>query len=317
MLQISPNAQYRPTARPQQRQAWQTPVVRFGEIPDDKLERYQKQIHKIEEIKKYKPPSFREAFKVLAPEGIAGVEKNVRGVSDTEVERMCEQKAWEPIEESSDMFFELYTLHALRKDIINPNLVDSWRKKYLPPDDQRKKVPFRQLMESIAAEIPPEKIKEFQKTVSWDERKSRDILTLIAAKFVLMRNRDPKYDLWKESKPLLMGEAKEFCDTFSWYSPRKLQIYALAFAYTHFPFLPMEWFRAQIASILSHRLNTKLHYQDLMTCVYNKQMRRQAFDYRNPEFKTNRERKRYVKQLEVMDACVVWKKARLMNSPFL
>lgn len=281
------------------------------------MERLQKHVHEIGEIRKYGPPCFDDALKLLAPEGTASLEKTFKGLSGEEMARMAKQKVWEPVEEASDMFFELYTLHALRENIINKDLVDGWRKKYLPPDSQRKVVPFAKFMNDIASEIPPEKIKEFQKTVGWDERKSRDVVTLIAAKFVLMRNRDPKYDLWKESKPLLMAEAKEFCDTFPWYSPRKLQIKGLALAYTHLSFLPMEWFRAQMVSILSHRLNTKFYYQDLMTCVYKKQIRRQDVDYRNPQFKTNRERKRYVKQLEVLDACTVWKKARLMNSPFL
>ncbi len=230
---------------------------------------------------------------------------------------MLRQKVWEPVEEASDMFFELYTLHALRKNIINTDLVDAWRKKYLPPDSQRKVVPFRKFMNDMASEMSPEKIKAFQQTVSWNEQQARDILTLIAAKFVLMRNRDPKFDLWKESKPLLMGEAKELCDTFPWYSPRRLQIKVLAFLFTHFSFLPMEWFRTQVESVLASRLNTKLHYQDLMGCVYKKQMRRQEIDYRHPQFKTNFERKRYIKQLEIFDACLTWKKARLMNSPFI
>lgn len=322
MFQILPRVQPDPTSQ-QRTTAAKGSLLRFGKIAPQHapafFNPYSNEINEFSDLQKYGKIDLSEIYtKLLSSSAQDQFEKVCKGVTPHEIRAMRQkerlgQPVLGPIEESADMFFELYTLHALREKVITTERVDRWRKEILPKPDKRKELDFKQFLSQVGHEITPGTVEKFQKIVGWDREKSRDLLTLMAAKFILMRARNPKFDIWQNTVNLLKDEAAELNETIPWYSPKRLQVWFLALVYTHVPSLPMEWFRTALVNIVSNQVNAPVQYKDLMENVYQKQFRRQEFDYFNPQFHSNAERKKYLKGIEIINEASILRNTRLWH----
>lgn len=322
MFQILPRVQPAPLSQ-QHTPAAKGSLLRFGKIAPKHapafFNKYTDEINEFPDLQKYGKIDLSDIYtKRLSSVSQDQFEQVCKGIAPYEL-RAMRQKAIQgkpvlgPIEESADMFFELYTLHALREKVITAEKVDRWRKVFLPEPGKRKELDFKQFLSQVGQEIPPDTVEAFQKMTGWDKEKSRTLLNLMAAKFILMRARDPKYDIWQKTVNLLKDEAGELNETIPWYSPKRLQVWFLAVVYTHVPSLPMEWFRTALVNIVSNQVKAPVQYKDLMENVYQKQFRRQEFDYLNPQFNSNNDRKRYLKGIELVNEAFILKNTRLWH----
>lgn len=292
--------------------------MRFGKIAPEEapafFRKFNEEINQFSDLNKYGRIDFSQTYNNrLSSQAQDQFEKICKGIKAKELGVMRKHGVLGPLEESSDMFFELYTLKALRENIITPEKVDRWRKNILPAGQNRKELNFNDFLKRVGQEMNADKVAEFQKMVGWQPNKARTMLQLIAAKYILMRNRDPKYDIWQNTVHLLKDEAGELNETIPWYSPKRFQVWLLALAYTHLPFLPVEWFRTRLVTMVANHLQTPVQYEDLMENVYRKQFRRQEFDYLNPQFNSNTDRKRYLKGIEVVNEAFILKNTRLWH----
>ena len=201
------------------------------------------------------------------------------------------------VEESSDMFFELYTMRALHKGLITPEQVKKWEKQ-LPiqnPDEKGKPSgeafrKFRaQIRQDIVKSAKPSDLKAFQKMDGWNDEKAIDLLALIGLKCALMTKKNPNYNIFTDNRSLLNGEADELNEKIRDSAiHEKLWIKTLAEAYTYLDFLPASFFKSQVTHITEKNLkhnNGKfpINYNDLMETVYSKQIGRQELDFSHPE----------------------------------
>ena len=312
-LQFSPSAN-----RPNSISKKHAPL-RFGKLDESRLKSYKIAIQNLPDFgpnEAYGQTDFSKIYNKLKPRAQKHLEKLCKQVSPEEVAAMEKANVLGVIEESADMLFELDTLIALRKGLITAPKVDEWCKNVMPGKSEaaRSAKPFETVLKEIDKDIPNNKaVQQFEKAVGWQPQRAHEMLLLIATKFMLMRDRDPNYQLWKESKHLLWGEAKELMEPFPRFSPRKLQIAALALTYTYIPGLPANFFKSQLEGIVSNRLKTPIHSNDLIKNVYGKQLGRQEYDYYNPQLTTNKERKKDLKGIEVLNEAAVLKNARLWN----
>jgi hypothetical protein len=235
-------------------------------------------------------------------------------ISEAEIDSLRRTRKLGLVEESSDMLFELYTLKALRKKWITPEQIV-----HLQPvfDTMRKtQLPFEHWVNYLEKQLPAETLKAYQTKVNWPQNpeKAKQFLSLTISKFLLMRSHHPELDIIKASKNLLAGETEELDELLPRFSIRRLQLNVLAKVYTKFPFLPIQFFQNQLVGIVASQLKTEVSLNDLLENVHGKQYRRQSFDYHNPNFKSNKERKSNLKGIELIhEASIV--KGILMGRP--
>jgi predicted RNA-binding protein with PIN domain len=311
-LQLSPSA-HRPTMTAR------GPVpLRFGELDEAQLKPYNAAIQGLSDFGPkgtYKGTDFTVIYTKLKDRAQKQLEKICEQVKPQEVAAMEKANMLGLVEESSDMLFELYTMKALRSKVITTDKVDQWCRNVMPGQTEQARAakPFETTLAEIDQDLPKDKAGKLEKTIGWDPKKAHELLQLMAAKFMLMRKREPQYNLVKETKPLLWEESKELMEPFPLFSPRRIQIAALALAYTYIPQLPVGVFRSQLESIVASRLKTPVKYGDLMENVFQKQYRRQEYDYENPQILKKEDRKRVLKGIEVLNEAAVLKKARLWH----
>lgn len=243
------------------------------------------------------------------------------GVAKQDLQKFSATEKLGLVEESSDMFFEMYTLDALNKKLITPEMVEKWTKeeiKRVPPgsgsdyEENRSELlsgsAFRKSLATIRQDIIKNakdtnkegSLGRFRKMVNkdWAEKQYRDdpamdILALIGMKFALMSRKDPNYskDLWAENSKLLWGEGEELREEMKGDgkndNPKKWLINALSHVYTHPALLPLPGFifREPILRIVQGELGDQFNvdYKDLMETVFSKQIARQELDYSRPD----------------------------------
>lgn len=187
------------------------------------------------------------------------------------------------VEESSDMFFEMYTLKALYNGLITKDQVKAWADKVpvAPEDGQEVSLPdllngtrFQAHLQQIRKDIKeraekehPWRFKHFCNSVDagWgqpqaDSQKDRamDLLALIGMKFALMTRKNPNYRLWGDNINLLWDEAKEFREEMHGDSPSdsptKLLVAFMATLYS-LPLMPYKPFQFVITKLAARELN--------------------------------------------------------------
>ncbi len=220
------------------------------------------------------------------------------------------------IEESSDMFFEMYTLKALYGGLVTPKQVKEWAR-LLPRVPQgadttyqvtdaallngtqfkafREKI--RQDIKLTAEKDHPHRLKSFEKMVNkgWDaqlnnqaQNRALDILSLVGMKCALMTKKDPNYHLIWDNYKFLYGEGEELREEMAGDSkmdrPKKWLVAGLSMLYT-LPGMPANLFRKAITDVVSEELGKdfQVDYKDLMETVYSKQIGRQELDYSRPD----------------------------------
>lgn len=243
-------------------------------------------------------------------------------VTGGDLERFHNKELLGLVEESSDMFFEMFTLEALNKKLITKEQVEKWTKELIPTVPEgvgseyeitRKNAPdlingsrFEKALQTIREDIGKTadknhsgSLERFRKMVNegWAEKQYRpdpalDILALIGMKFALMSRKDSNYskDLWAENSHLLYGEGEELREEMKGQgkndNPKKWLITALSHLYTHPGLhLPNFLFRKPILSIVQGELGDKfkIDYKDLMETVFSKQIGRQELDFSRPD----------------------------------
>lgn len=312
-LQLRPSAHRPPTTA-------RGPVpLRFGEMDKVQLKAYKTAIQDVPDFgpnQKYGSAEFSDIYGKLKERAQKAFEKICKQITPQEVKALQKANLLGPIEESSDEEFELAALIALRQNIITETKVDEWRKKIFPDkktEAARAAKPFETVLREIDRELPPEKVATFQKTLKLPPEQAHQMLLLLCAKYMLMRDRNPKFDIWKETKPLLFREAKELMEHHPLFSPRQLQIGGEALAYTYIPHLPTGFFHSELERIVSSRLKAHVMTRDLMANVIPKQYRRQEFNYYNPNIKENNDLKLVIKPLEVIEEAAVVKNTLLQR----
>jgi hypothetical protein len=267
----------------------------FSKNPDDPYHNYNFAVRYTEWTRRAQA-HFEKITKVLTPQALESMKKK-------------EQLGL--VEEASDMLFEAATLAALEKGVFKNKTVAHWNKDFLPPSNQeaRDAKPFEEFLKQIDQEIPKEKAQKVEKQMGWEPAKAHQLLLLMGAKFTLMRRKDINYDLWDNNKKLLLDEGEELREAFPWYSPKRLQIWLLAHAFTSIPRLPLSFLQSQLVRIVSSKLKKPVTSNDLMENVFAKQARRQEFDYQNPHLSANKERKQALKGVEVVTEAAITQNA--------
>jgi hypothetical protein len=244
------------------------------------------------------------------------------GVAKQDLENFSKTEKLGLVEESSDMFFEMFTLEALNKNLITKEQVEQWTKELIPTVPEgvgseyevtKKNAPdlidgsrFEKALQTIRDDIGKTadknhsgSLERFRNMVNkgWAEKQYRedpalDILALIGMKFALMSRKDSNYskDLWAENSHLLYGEGEELREEMKGQgkndNPKKWLITALSHLYTHPGLhLPNFLFRKPILSIVQGELGDKfkIDYKDLMETVFSKQIGRQELDFSRPD----------------------------------
>lgn len=242
-------------------------------------------------------------------------------VTGGDLERFHNKELLGLVEESSDMFFEMFTLKALNKKLITKEQVEEWTKELIPtvPEgagsdyeetsgDLVNGTRFNEKFQAIRTDIADAakegrkkgQLNSFRNMVNqgWAEDQYRkdpalDVLALIGMKFALMSRKDPNYskDLWDANSKLLYGEGEELREEMAGEGKndnhKKWLITALSHIYTHPALLPLpgSWFRKPILSIVQGELGKdfNIDYKDLMETVFSKQIGRQELDFSRPD----------------------------------
>lgn len=238
------------------------------------------------------------------------------GVSGSQLKEFSKTDKLGLVEESSDMFFEMFTLEALNKKLITKEQVERWTQELIPTvpegvgseyeekrddllDGTRFREKFQKIRKDIKDDAKKSRLDSFRNMVNkgWAEDEYRpdpalDVLALIGMKFALMSRKDPNYskDLWAENSHLLYGEGEELREEMGGQgkndNPKKWLITALSHLYTHPGFhLPSALFRKPILGIVQNELGKefKIDYKDLMETVFSKQIGRQELDFSRPD----------------------------------
>jgi hypothetical protein len=189
------------------------------------------------------------------------------------------------VEESSDMFFEMYTLKALYSGLITGSQVKKWSAilPQAPADGKRiteadfpdliNGKAFEKARQAIKTEIKetaekkhPWAYQHFRKMVNqgWanpqagNSDRALDLLALVGMKCALMTKKDPGYKLWGDNIQLLCGEAEELREEMHGESPMdrpaKWLIAGMAKLYS-LPLMPAALFQKIIVHIVGKELN--------------------------------------------------------------
>ncbi len=292
--------------------------LRFGKLDASQLRPYQAVIQDMPDLKKYKELSLLRSYDKLPEAQQERFEAICNDMPPQEVEAM--KKKLGILEESSDMMFELFSWQALNKKLITKPAAQKLSDEHMPANTQaaRDQKPFEQYISQIArlnqALTNKTKLNAFTKTMPLTPEKAKQLYMLMLAKYTLFLKRDPGLNIKKASKPLLKGEADELEELFPRFSLRRLEIKGLAIAYTYIPQLPAKLFCSLMQGLVSSILQTPVKSTDLLGLVSEKQALRQEFDYANPQYKSNEERKTVLKGWEVLNEASCLKKARLWST---
>lgn len=227
-------------------------------------------------------------------------------IKPADLARFKEQGLYGFVEESSDMFFEMYTLQAIQKGLVNQGQIDQWQALY--KECRQNKTPFFIFMREIRRSLTDDQVARFQKLTGLSESRSRTMLGLVGCKFALFQARDPQFDKMKYTRPRLWMEALELQKLMPAFSPERLKIMAQALLYTLLPDLPQDLFRQMSMKTVTQAVKAPVEYGDMMKYVFLKQMGRQELDYYHPEMTYN-QRKCTVKPFEILLESVAIKNA--------
>jgi hypothetical protein len=189
------------------------------------------------------------------------------------------------VEESSDMFFEMYTLKALYSGLITKSQVKKWSATLPQAPGDGKRITeadfpdlingkaFEKARQAIKAEIKetaekkhPWAYEHFRKMVNqgWvnpqagHSDRALDLLALVGMKCALMTRKDPGYKLWGDNIQLLCAEAEELREEMHGESPMdspiKWLIAGMAKLYS-LPLMPAGLFQKIIVHIVGQELN--------------------------------------------------------------
>jgi hypothetical protein len=218
-------------------------------------------------------------------------------VKGEDVKLFCDTGKLGLVEESSDMFFEMYTLKAIYSSLITPHQVKKWSAT-LPqapaygkpiteadfPDLINGKA-FEKARKAIKAEIKETAEKKhplayghFRKMVNqgWVDPqggasdRALDLLALVGMKCALMTRKDPGYKLWGDNIKLLCGEAEELREEMHGDSPMDS---------------PAKWLIAGLAKLYSLPLMPAVLFQKIIVHIVGKELNYTPEDTQNPKLK--------------------------------
>lgn len=213
-----------------------------------------------------------------------GKVEGVPGVTGDDLKGFYETGKLGLVEESSDMFFEMYTLKALYSHLVTKEQVKKWSA-MLPKTLPEKGTRSRELLEqgdifndarkAIKEDIKkavekkhPWAFQRFKDSVNegWADPAGKngptdralDLLSLIGMKCALMTKKDSGYSLVWDNIKLLSGEAEELREEMHGDSPldcpAKWLIAGMAMLYS-LPLMPYTPFRSIITNIVGKELN--------------------------------------------------------------
>ncbi len=285
----------------------------LGTSPET-IRQFQEELKNYADLKEYFPLQMTDSYNLMPRRAKKATDELFKHVKREEITALEKNKVFGVVEEASDTFFELMTLKVLNLNnklgavpVVSDQMVDKavtlLREKHQDRQD------FPSLIDSIKKGISPSQLEAFHQLTQWQDEKNKsdNFLALIICKFALMRKRSidkgAVYNLDKENRELLKGEAKELIEKLPGYKHffKRLKVQTLALAYTYFPNLPTQFFMKQMLGIVQNRIhapNTTIN--DLMSCVYIKQLSRQEFDYNHPQFDKNKDRKAHLKSYEMI-----------------
>jgi hypothetical protein len=263
--------------------------LQFGALTEAQLRPYKSVLANIHFLRQY-PNDVRDTHDSwLSVRAQDQLEQACKQVDPIHLKAMYKQGLLGPLNKASSLLFELYALTALRTEVITPGLVDDLRKELLPMPGARADKPFEELLKEVGNKLPAEKLEFFQQHISGGpDKKAKDLLSLMVIRFMLSQSSKSKGDFGNQVKNNMARQAADLDETLSWYSPRRLQVWAMTKIYENVSFLPIEWFRSQMQNVVKAQLGVQqIQYEDLIQNLHENQIRAQEILYHHPDLREN------------------------------
>jgi hypothetical protein len=210
------------------------------------------------------------------------------------------------VEESVDAMFELWELRAIQNKWITQEQAKHWAS--ILQDYRKEGKPFQDYFSKIQNELPQASVEQFQEMTRLSGDQAKQMLALIGGKMGMFIVDFPKFDMMKNTKPLLLDEIHELFEHQKGPSVAKAVLSTIGWLYTNVPFLPARLFDRVMLGYMNHRTGMAFQFNDVTPLTWYKTANRQDMQYmhyyqpdRQGDFKKDYDlRKTYYKAYEIM-----------------
>lgn len=251
-----------------------------SKLTKNDIKPFQDAIDKIPELKLYHIDLYK-SYQLLQEKAQEHLLDTLNKITPSQFGTLYRSKRLGTVEGAGDILFEVYSLNALRKNIITEDLVEQWRlrlKKLKSDETPLDNKSFSHFADKLLKSIDPKKRQEFQKIVGGSKAHSDDLLALIGTKFALFSHYDPKFRLWDDTKPLLHAEANELKSYLPDFLPR-VKVSFLSLLYTNIPGLPVNFLINQLTQIIHKETKAPVSLTTINRALVAKHLRRQGLDF--------------------------------------
>lgn len=257
------------------------------------------------ELRKYGDVNVEQGYQALSQSEARLASRYIRHVSEAEYLSYASQGMLGPLEEVADLLYEMYAVHAIEQQIIDPRRVDRLVREIRQPEDRR--MPFSALLAEAGREFSRAQVSQFQDmTQIRNTVRARDILALLEIKFALHQEMNPRFDMWADSRRNALDEVGEVAEHLAPDSPGHKVLERLTRYYRdehqreqqtpggsvrHADVMShLSLSRQSLEALLQQRLGPGLDYeQHIMQYAFLKQLGRQQLDYENPQIREIRD----------------------------
>jgi len=296
-------------------------LLRFGEAKPAGLSLYANALEGVNDFVKYGSPDPAQTFDQLPQAGQDLYANLIKTSHLTPDDVRSIKRHFGILEESSDTMLEIMAIKAIREKAITPQLLNQFKNR-LPSNrglsEAERIHDITTMLDEMWRAIPKKKRDSLIKSVPVEPQYTKKLLQMLLLKYTGLNSREKNFDLWKHTKKLAIGEAKEFDEVLPRWSPYRLLVVPMAYVYTYtanVPILrnlPIAPYFKLLTHIDNKLLNINIKTDHLFGLVTAKQALRQVFEWFNQaKYKNNHERKAVWKVWEMLYEAICIKDARI------